>query len=199
MRFAVMAWTLLFTSILSGQVIEFESGGLKYQTLTKDGVTIMFAHLPEHVREYTVLQIAISNGSNKPWVVKPEDFTWTREDGTQLHPMSARAVVEELLAKGGRSDVIKLVSAYETGLYGMKNLRSTNGYETRRRAVLAEVQSTKLKAAAAASAIAFVNTKLAAGETTDGALFMPTNGKSLGAGQLRALAAGKLFEFDRAE
>ena len=27
----------------SGQVVEFESGGLKYQTLTRDGVTITFA------------------------------------------------------------------------------------------------------------------------------------------------------------
>ena len=40
---------------LSAQVIEFESNGLKYQTLTKNGVTIMYANLPSHVREYSVL------------------------------------------------------------------------------------------------------------------------------------------------
>ena len=42
------------------QVIEFESGGLKYQTLTKNGLTIMVAALPSHVREYSILQVAIS-------------------------------------------------------------------------------------------------------------------------------------------
>ena len=30
----------------NAQLIEFESGGLKYQALTKDGLTIMVAPLP---------------------------------------------------------------------------------------------------------------------------------------------------------
>ena len=30
------------------QVIEFESNGLKYQTLTRSGVTVMFAIMPQH-------------------------------------------------------------------------------------------------------------------------------------------------------
>jgi hypothetical protein len=45
-------------------------------------------------------------------------------------------------------------------------MRSTNGYESRRQQYLAEVASTKIKAAAAASAIALVQTKLAAGQST---------------------------------
>ena len=55
------------------QVIEFESGGLKYQTLTKNGVTVMFAHLPTHVHEYAILQIAISNGAQAPCTIRPEE------------------------------------------------------------------------------------------------------------------------------
>ena len=33
------------------QVIEFETNGLKYQTLTKSGVTIMFATLPQRLTQ----------------------------------------------------------------------------------------------------------------------------------------------------
>ena len=62
----------------------------------------------------------------------------------------------------------------------MTRLRPTNGYEARRQQYLAEVASTKIKAAAAASAIALVQTKLAAGQSTDGAVFFATDGKPLG-------------------
>ena len=75
----------------------------------------------------------------------------------------ARDVVNMLLEKGSRNDVIRLVSTYESGLYGIQRMLSTNGYEQRRQAALAEVQSTKVKAAAAASAIALVQIKLMAG------------------------------------
>ena len=57
-----------------GQVIEFESGGLKYKTLTHNGVTVMFAPLPLQVRDWAILQVSISNGSPVSWTVKPEDF-----------------------------------------------------------------------------------------------------------------------------
>ena len=50
-----------------GQVLEFESGGLKYKALTRGGVTIMFAPLPTRVLGYTILQVAISNGSPVSW------------------------------------------------------------------------------------------------------------------------------------
>ena len=91
----------------------------------------------------------------------------------------ARDVVQMLKEKGGRSDVIKLVSAYETALYGIPHMQVANAYESRRQAALAEVDSTKLKAAAAASAIALVQTKLAPGESTDGAVFFEADGKAL--------------------
>src|SRR5881296_1256440 len=76
---------LLFAGTAAwAQVIEFESGGLKYQTLTRNGVTVMFAHLPAHVHEYAILQVAISNGAPAPYTVRPEDFTFERADGTRI-------------------------------------------------------------------------------------------------------------------
>lgn len=177
------------------QVIEFESGGLKYQTLTKNGLTVMVAPLPSHIREYSILQVAISNGSPVSWMVKPEDFHFEREDGTVIQATPAAKVINGLIDKASRNDVIRLVSAYESALYGLQKFKSTNGYEARRQAAFAEVSSAKIKAAAAASAIAFVATKLQPGQTTDGAVFWPTAGKPLGVGHLRVHAAGEDFEF----
>jgi hypothetical protein len=100
-----------------------------------------------------------------------------------------------LIEKGGRNDVIKLVSSYESALYGIQHMRSTNGYESRRQAALAET-SVKLKAAAAASAVALVQTKLAAGDSTDGAVFFATAGKPLGSGHLVVRTNTDVFEFN---
>ncbi len=72
---------LAATCSLFAQIIEFESGGLKYQTLTKSGVTVMVASLPAHVRDYAILQVAVSNGSPITWTVKPQDFVFHRADG----------------------------------------------------------------------------------------------------------------------
>jgi hypothetical protein len=179
----------------SAQIIEFDSGGLKYKTLTHNGVTIMFANLPTHVRDYAILQVAISNGSPVSWAIRPEDFRFERQDGAAIQATPARTVVNTLIEKAGRGDVIKLVSAYEAGLYGNAQMRSTNGYESRRQNALAEVGSTKLKAAAAASAIALVATRLSPGQSTDGAVFYPNQGKPLGAGRLVVNAAGETFDF----
>lgn len=194
---AIMAVMLSMAPVVSAsaQVIEFESGGLKYQTLTKNGLTIMVASLPAQVREYSILQVAVSNGSPVSWTVKPEDFRFERSDGTVLGATPARNVVNALIGRGTRNDVIRLVSAYESGLYGLQRFRSTNGYESRRQAALAEVSSTRIKAAAAASAIAFVPTKLQPGQSTDGAVFWSTSGKPLGPGRLTVHAAGEVFEF----
>lgn len=180
---------------LGAQVIEFEQNGLRYKTLTKNGVTVMFAPLPSHVREYSIIQVAVSNGSKVSWIVKPEDFTYRRDDGSVAEAAPALTVVNSLIEKASRHDVIKLVSTYEAGIYGNSRLQSTNGYEVRRRNALAEVSSARLKAAAAASAIALVKTKLAPGDSTDGAVFFPNSGKVLGPGRLIVHAAGEIFEF----
>lgn len=180
---------------IPAQVIEFESNGLKYQTLTKRGITVMVAHLPGHVREFSILQVAVSNGSPGPYTIRPEDFLFKKPDGAEVRAWAARDVVELLKEKGGRSDVIKLVSAYENALYGIPHMRLANAYEARRQAALAEMTSTKLKAAAAASAIALVRTKLAPGESTDGALFFSADGKGFGPGRLIIRTNTDTFEF----
>jgi len=145
----VLALPLLYQSARA-QVIEFESNGLKYQTLTKSGVTVMFAQMPSHLHTYATIQVAVSNGSEGPYVIRPEDFSYVRADGTVIRATPARAVVEMLFQKGSGNDVIKLVTAYEAGVYGNSHLKSTNGYEQRRKSALA-MSSTKLRAAATAS------------------------------------------------
>jgi hypothetical protein len=192
-------YMLLAITLGGAQVIEFESGGLKYQTLTRNSVTVMFAHLPARVHEYAIIQVAVSNGAPASVIVRPEDVTFERADGVILKATPARAVVDELIEKGNRGDVIKLVSTYEGALFGMQQFKPTNGYEARRQQYLAEVSSTKIKAAAAASAIALVQTKLAAGQSTDGAVFFVTEGKPLGAGRVVMRNSSGEFSFNPEE
>jgi hypothetical protein len=179
-----------------GQVIEFESNGLRYLTQTRNGVTIMFAHLPVTVRDYSVIQVAVSNGSKQSWIMRPEDFEFRAKDGANYRATPARQVVERFIERGGREDAIKLVSTYEMGLYGFNRMKATNGYEARRQALMAEMTSTKIKAAAAASAIVFVSVRLKPGESTDGAVFYASHGKALGPGTVQVAAAGTVFEFE---
>ncbi|MBS1854984.1 MAG: hypothetical protein JST11_06440 [Acidobacteria bacterium] len=176
------------------QVIEFESNGLKYLTLTRSGVTIMFAAMPNHLHEFATIQVAISNGAQGSYVIKPEDFTWMRSDGVSTRASSARTVVTMLSEKGSGSDVVHLITAYENSIYGNSRLRTSNGYELRRQAVLA-MGSTKLKAMAAASALALVQIRLAPGESTDGAVFFATEGKPLGPGHLVVRTNTDVFDF----
>ena len=188
--------SLVCLGIADAQVIEFESSGLIYRTLTRNGLTIMWASLPSHVKSYSIVQVVVSNGSKVPWVVKPQDFRFDRSDGVVLLPIPANTVIDSMLQRASRNDVIRLVTAYEAGLYGNFKLRSTDGYEARRQSALAEVASAKLKAAAAASAIAFVPVKVTPGMSTDGAIFFVNGGKPLGAGKLTVHAAGEVFEFE---
>jgi hypothetical protein len=190
------AFALFFALSAAAQVIQFESGGLRYQTLSKQGQTVMFAHLPATLREYQVIQTGVSNGSQAICLVRPEDFIFERPDGTRIYATSAKAVVQEVLDHATRNDVIRLISTYENTLNGVARFRSTNGYEARRQSFLAESGSARLRAAAAASAIALVETRLKAGESTDGAVFFYTNGKPLGPGRLIVRAGGQIFEFE---
>ena len=183
--------TLACAAGVRAQIIEFESGGLKYQALTHNGFTIMFSPLAMRIRDYAILQVAISNGTPISWSIRPEDFRFERADGTTVQALPARTVVNKLIDKGTRGDTIKLVAAYEASLYNNAQIHSTNGYEARRQNAFADVGSNKLKAAAAASAIALGTTKLAPGQSTDGAVFYPNQGKPLGAGRLIVKAAGE--------
>ena len=195
-RFLAILTVLATTLAIQAQVIEFESNGLNYQTLTKGGVTIMYAPLPTHIKDYSIIQIAVSNGSPISWTLKPEDFSFERADGEVIPGSTAKSVVIRLMQSGGRNDVIKLVQTYEMSIYGLTRFKSTNGYEQRRQAAFGAVSSTKLKAAAAASAVAFSATKLPAGQSTDGAVFFEHSGKGLGAGRLVVKAGGEVFRFD---
>lgn len=190
-----LATALLLLSAARAQVIEFESGGLKYKTLTHNGVTVMFASLPTKIRDYAILQVAVSNGSPISWSIRPEDFSFERPDGQVIQARSAKSVVSDLMDNAGGGDVIKLIAAYEAGLYGNTQMHSTNGYEARRENAQIVIGSNKLKAAAAASAIALVATKLAPGQSTDGAVFYSNQGKPLGQGRLIVNTAGEKFEF----
>jgi hypothetical protein len=194
-RPSLLLAAVLFTGALRAQIIEFESGGLKYRTLTRGGMTIMWAHLPTHIKEYAVLQVAISNGSPVSWQVKPQDFKFEKVEGETVAALPAATVVQQMMDHASRGDVIKLITAYEAALYGNARMHSTNGYEERRQNAQAELGGGKLRAAAAASAIAFVATKLLSGQSTDGALFFLNGGKPLGAGKLVVNAAGEVFEF----
>jgi|GEM_PF-1208694 len=178
--------------------IEFESRGMEYEALTENGITVMFAPLPPHIRDYNIVQITVTNGSLLPWTVKPADFSFTRQDGTLLLPVSPDEVVESLLQRASRNDVIKLQLLYEDSIYALSNFRSTNGYEQRREAAMAQFVNRGFKAAAAASAITFVPTKLKSGDSTDGAIFFEnrTKDKTLGAGHLTAHTCGETFLFE---
>lgn len=178
--------------------IEFESKGMEYEALTKSGITVMFAALPPHVKDYNIVQVTITNGSLVSWTIKPSDFSFIRQDGTVLQPVSADEVVESLLQKASRNDVIKLQLLYEDSIYALSNFRSTNGYEQRREAAMAQFVNRGFKAAAAASAITLVPIKLKPGDSTDGAVFFEnrTKEKILGPGRLIAHTCGETFEFE---
>lgn len=154
----------------------------------------MLAPLPSRILGYAILQVAVSNGSVIDWVVQPEDMVFERADGTSVRALPARAVVNDVLDRAGRDDVGRLVAVYESALYGNSQMRSTNGYEMRRRDAMA-IGPTRLRAAAAASAIVMGTAKLAPGQSTDGAVFFPNAGRPLGAGRLIVDTAGERFEF----
>src|SRR3954452_12787281 len=88
--------------------IEFESHGLEYEALTKNGITVMFAPLPPHIKDFNVIQVTVTNGSLVAWTVKTSDFSFVRQDGTVLLPVSPDEVVGSLLQKASHNDVIKL-------------------------------------------------------------------------------------------
>lgn len=177
--------------------VEFQSHGLSYEALTKEGITVMFAILPSQIKDFDVVQVTVTNGSLVNWTVKPTDFSFVRQDGTTLPASSADMLVESLLEKAGRNDVIKLQMMYENTIYALSNFRATNGYEQRREAAMAQFVNFRFSAAAAASAIAFTPVKLKPGDSTDGAVFfeLRAHEKSLGTGILSARTCGQVFVF----
>jgi hypothetical protein len=196
-RFIGVLIALSLAGFLCAQVIEYEANGHKYQTLTRKGLTVIVTHMPDHVAGFGLIQVSIDNGSDFYWTVQPEDFSYVRNEGSTA-AISAGQVVDLLLSRGSHADVTKLVTAYENNLYGIPNMRSNNGYEQRRQGAMSLGINAKLKAAATASAIALAQVRLAAGQSTDGAVFLPLahDMKSLSGGHLVFRAGGETFEFN---
>lgn len=178
---------LLMPGPAQGQTLEFESGGLLYHAQTRGGITMMYALLPTRILGYSILQVAVSNGSSQPWIVRPEDFYFDSETGVRVQAASARSAVEDVFDRAGGGDVGRLIAVYESALYGIPQFESTNGYETRRRRAMG-FGSSRISAAAAASAIAMAGTVLQPGQSTDGAVFLPSQNRPLGAGRLTMMA-----------
>jgi hypothetical protein len=196
-RIAVVFMALMLAGILSAQVIEYEANGLRYQTLSRKGLTVIVTHMPNHVAGFGLIQVSISNGSDSYWTVQPEDFSYIKQD-VPMTAISAGQVVDVLLDRGTHADVVKLVTSYENSLYGIPHMRSTNGYEQRRQGAMSLGINAKLKAAATASAIALAQTRLAPGQSTDGSIFIPLTHdlKTLSGGRLMFHANGETFEFN---
>jgi len=186
---------VLLCPCVRAQVIEVQSNGLTYQTLTRSGITVMFTHLPGALHQYAIVQVAISTGSQGPYVMRPEDFTFERADGQKVRAVSAKTVIDMLRQKANGNDAIKLVTTYESGIFGNPHLKSLNGYESRRQAAIAATGN-KITTSLLASALALVQTKLAVGDSTDGAVFFPTDGKPLGSGRLVVRTNTDVFEFN---
>jgi hypothetical protein len=189
--------TVLVSGSAPAQVIEYESNGMKYQTATRKGLTVIVTHLPNHVAGFGLLQVSISNGSQIYWNVKPESFSYVRGDAT-MTALPADQVVDLLLERSSHADVVKLVTSYESALYNIPHMRSTNGYEQRRQNAMGYGMPTKFKAAATASAIALGTSRLAAGQSTDGAVFIPLTreNKVLSGGHIVFHCDGETFEFN---
>ena len=196
-RIAILTATVLFTVTAVAQVIEYEANGQKYQTLTRRGLTVIVTHLKAQVAGYGLIQISIANGSTIHWTVKPEDFEYVRPSET-INAANADTVVNVMLEHASSGDVVKLITAYETSLYAIPNMRSSNGYEQRRQGAIAFGPAAKLRAAAAASAISLAEVRLAPGESTDGAVFMrlPRDTKALSGGHIELHSEGQTFEFN---
>lgn len=177
--------------------IEFESHGLTYEALTKNAITVMYAPLPPHIKDFNIIQITITNGGLVAWTVRPADFVFVRQDGTVLDPVSADDVVYSLLQKSSAADVVKLQLLYEDSIYAVPNYHGTNGYEKRREAAMTQFVNKGFKAAVAASAITLAPTRLKPGDSTDGAVFFEnrTKDRALGAGRLVVHTCGESFEF----
>jgi hypothetical protein len=197
-RIVFAGFIALAATVLSAQVIEYETNGQKYQTLSRKGLTIIVTHMPNHVAGFGLMQISVANGSTIYWTVRPEGFSYVKAGAPPLTAMSANQVVDLLLEHGSHSDVVKLVTSYESSLYGIPHMRSTNGYEQRRQNAMSMGVSVKLEAAAMASAIALAQTRIPPGQSTDGAIFFPLakDMKALSGGKLVVQAEGETFEFN---
>ena len=197
-RVGLQVWTLVIVLIagfsLSAQVIQFHSNGMDYQVLTRSGLTLMYAPMPLQTSRYSVIQVAISNGSKNTWEVDAADFRFEYQDGEVVQAVSEQQVVQDFFETASRSELLKLQTVYEKALYNNQHIRPNNGYERRRQSAMV-IGSKGLKAAAAVATIAYVSGEISPGDSTDGALFFPTFGRDLEQGRIVAMVDELSFEF----
>lgn len=195
MRWPGLAAILWMYVNCAAQSIQFESGGLQYQAQTRGGVTVMVAPLQSRILGYSIIQVAVSNGSADAHKLQPEKFRFERAAGAPVQALSARGVVSDVLNRAGRDDIGKLIGIYESALFGSQNLQLRHGYESRRKDAMAIGGGARVRAAAAAAAVVLGTSTLESGESVDGAIFIPTQNRALGAGKLIVDTAAQHFEF----
>ena len=177
-----------------GQVIEFRSSGMDYQVLTRRGLTVMCAEMPLKTARYSLVHVAVSNGSEETWQVDTASFAIEYDSGKRVAAVSEQRVIDEFFRTARRSELVKLQAAYEAAVYTNQYIRPNNSYEKRRLSALA-IGPKGLKASAAAAAITFVSGKVHPGDSTDGAMFFPVPGRNPGQGKIVAQLGGETFEF----
>ena len=170
--------------------------------LSRGGVTVMIAPLDRAILEYSTAQVWVSNGSKGVVRVNPQAFSMSVQVAGQSEPRTMAGTAEgvvlsEILKRARSHDVLELVRAYETTLFGFANERSLNYYQQRKQQALAGAG--RMRAAATASAIILPEKVLRPGEVVDGTVFFRTEGKHLRVASLSARLAGAVFEFPQTQ
>ncbi len=187
-----------------GQAIEVPYRGLRYSVLSKGGVTVMIAPLDRTILEYSTAQVWVSNGSDHPVRVSPESFSMRLDAPGSNEPRVIRGtpegtVVTEVLRRARAKDMLQLVRAYETVLFGMVDEHTYSYYQKRKEAALATAWTGKMRAAATASAIVLAEKTLRPGEFVDGTIFFRAEDRTARLHSLSANIAGDIFEFPQAD
>src|SRR5580700_1087626 len=81
-QFPPIAAGLCAIGLLSAQVIEYEASGMKFQTLSRQGLTVIMTRMPNHVAGFALVQVSISNGSDHYWTIAPEEFAYVKPEGS---------------------------------------------------------------------------------------------------------------------
>ncbi len=195
---------LILASLAAAQkgppAIEVPYKGLRYSMLSRGGVTVMMAPLDRNILEYSTAQVWISNGSNRPVRVSPQFFRMVFDGSSEpLKGTPDNTVLNDVMKRAKPHDIVELVKAYETTLFGFANEKSMGYYQKRKQQALASFGGGgKLRAAATASAIILPENLLRPGEIVDGTVFFRTEGRRQRVTTLGAELAGSLFDFPQA-
>ena len=103
---------LCTAAFVCAQVIEYEVNGMKYQTLSRQGLTVIVTRMPNHVAGFGLVQVSISNGSDKYWTVDPEGYDGIGEEtfGLLSNPCSINTGTSTmtLSVRGGETVYVSL-------------------------------------------------------------------------------------------